>query len=558
MISMRLLFARSSAGKNGFWREFAAIAFLSILSAVAFTWPTLKDPFNTVPFDLVDPIYFIWTLSWPAYAIKNQVPDFWTTNAFGGEPDSLAYTDALVGYLPFGFFGDGLSDAIFRYNIIYVFTFALAFGSGYALARMLGSGAPGALVVAAAFAYAPWRLMQGNHINVLSSGGIALSLGLLISGHGWSLNNGWEVRKRKPRRVFFGWLLAAWQLSLGFAIGIPYAYVLAVIGLVLLVSWIRRGHPRPNRALVIANSLGLIIFLGMAYVLSKPSFRVLENFPQNQRTMADVALFSPTWPSMFMAPSFNHWWGNTAMTTRENLSWANEQTVFPGAVLLVLALLGLFSSAWTRKRRVMLAGGTLAAVLITLGTGGPRAGRLFYEPLFNYAPGWDAMRTPGRVIMWVTLGLSLLAAGYLTQLSGATTEQPKWTASARRRWLPLLLAPALLVAIEGYGQLPNPRVPRAPLALADLPQPILVLPNDPIADYLTMAWSVDGFPRIINGYTYFTPPLVEETREIAKEFPSPASKADFRSRGIKTVVVLQQAPLPPVVYDLRAAANPAP
>ncbi|MGL5828533.1 MAG: hypothetical protein ACRC0L_03065 [Angustibacter sp.] len=532
---------------RSFWREFGAISALSVLLSAVFTWPVLKNPRTTIPAELGDPVYFVWTLSWPWHAISSGEPSFWTTNTFGGQPDSLAYTDAVLGYLPFGMFGTGLSDAILRYNLVFVFAFALAFGGGYALARMLGSAVPGALIVGAAFAFAPWRLMQANHINVLSSGGMALSLGLLISGHGWSLNRGWELAKRRPSRVFWGWLLVAWQFSLGFAIGIPYAYVLASVGLLLALGWAYRRLPRPNRNLVIANAVGIALALGTVALLSRPYLRVVENFPQSQRSMADDAIFSPTWQSLFLAPQANHWWGNTALDVRENLSWANEQTVSPGVVLLLLAILGLVYSSWSRNRRILLGVGTLLVTLIAMGTGGPAQGRIFYEPLFRYAPGWDALRTSGRLSIWFTLGLSLLAAGYLTHLAESTGT---WVARARRAWLPMLVAPAVLVGVEGYGTLPAVPLPRSPLDLTGLEQPILLLPNDPISDYLMMAWSVDGFPTIINGFSSFTPPEVAETRVIAEDFPSSASIADFTARGIKTVVVLDGPSGRPEIYKL--------
>src|SRR5690606_42095640 len=89
---------------------------------------------------------------------------------------SYAFADTLLGYAPASLLGEGPADAILRYNILFVLAHALAFVGGYVLARQLGTGPIPALVLALAFAYAPWRMTQAGHLHVLSTGGIALSL----------------------------------------------------------------------------------------------------------------------------------------------------------------------------------------------------------------------------------------------------------------------------------------------------------------------------------------------------------------------------------------------
>ena len=77
--------------------------------------------------------------------------------------------------------------------------FALAFVGAYALVRQLGAGRIGAAVAGAAFAYAPWRLAQAGHLQVLSTGGIALALAMLARGHGWSLRHGYRPERHAAR-----------------------------------------------------------------------------------------------------------------------------------------------------------------------------------------------------------------------------------------------------------------------------------------------------------------------------------------------------------------------
>src|SRR5205814_2476208 len=60
-------------------------------------------------------------------------------------------------------------------------------------------------------------------------GGIALALFLLLRGY----------RRSSRVTVLGGWLVSAWQVSLGFTLGLQYCYLLAVIGLVAVVWWAR-------------------------------------------------------------------------------------------------------------------------------------------------------------------------------------------------------------------------------------------------------------------------------------------------------------------------------
>ena len=75
----------------------------------------------------------------------------------------------------------------------------------------------GAAVAGAAFAFAPFRLEQDGHMQVISSGGIPLAFALGLRGY----------RLRRPAWVIAGWAVAAWQLSVGLTLGLPLAYLLA-------------------------------------------------------------------------------------------------------------------------------------------------------------------------------------------------------------------------------------------------------------------------------------------------------------------------------------------
>ena len=78
-------------------------------------------------------------------------------------------------------------------------------------------------------------MTEAGHLHVISSGGIPLALFLLLRGY----------RRRSRGLVLAGWLVSAWQISLGFTLGLQYAYLLAVLALVALAYW-WRGRLRPS------------------------------------------------------------------------------------------------------------------------------------------------------------------------------------------------------------------------------------------------------------------------------------------------------------------------
>jgi hypothetical protein len=228
--------------------EYALAIYAGLLLAVALTWPTLRYPLHTLPEDLGDPARQAWQISWIGHILLSHPQQLWQSNAFYPQTDGFAFGDSLLGYGPVGMLGDGPLAATLRYNILFVLAHALLAIGGYALVRQLGAGRTGAALAAVAIAYAPWRLAQEGHLDIISAGGIPLALAMLARGHGWSLRRGLQPRERKAGWAAFGWLVAAWQVSLGFSLGLPFLGVLGLIVLLLLFGtpliWLRRRSRR--------------------------------------------------------------------------------------------------------------------------------------------------------------------------------------------------------------------------------------------------------------------------------------------------------------------------
>ena len=200
-------------------REVVLAALGALAISVVMNWPLPLHLFDTIPKDLGDPLPQAWQVAWGGHALATQPLDFFQSNQFWPERDSLAFGDALIGYAPAGLIGDGPDDAVARYNLLFLFAYALCFFGTYLLAREMGLGPGGAVVAGAAFAYAPFRMEQDGHMQVISSGGIPLALALAVRG----------IRLRRAWPLFGAWAVAAWQVSIGFAIGLPFAYLIALL-----------------------------------------------------------------------------------------------------------------------------------------------------------------------------------------------------------------------------------------------------------------------------------------------------------------------------------------
>ena len=163
-------------------REVLALAAGAIVLSVVMNWPLVLHLGDAVPKDLGDPLPQAWQVAWDGHALLHQPLHFFQANQFWPFHDTLAFSDALIGYAPAGLIGSGPHAAIVRYDLLFLFAYALAFAGAYLLARELGLGPAAALVAGAAFAFAPFRLEQDGHMQVISSGGIPLALALGVRG----------------------------------------------------------------------------------------------------------------------------------------------------------------------------------------------------------------------------------------------------------------------------------------------------------------------------------------------------------------------------------------
>ena len=515
-------------------RELLVLVASACVLAVVMQWPLILHLGSHVPRDIGDPLPQSWQVAWDGHALIHQPLRFFQSNQFWPFRDTLAFSDALIGYAPTGLIGSGPHAAVVRYDLLLISTYALAFIGTYLLARELGVGIAGAIVAGAAFAYAPFRLEQEGHMQVLSSGGIPLALALGLRGY----------RLRRPAWVVAGWLVAAWQLTLGFTLGIPLAYLIGILALIAVAVWLGRGRPALDRRLAVATARGAAIFAAVAVLLALPYLRVGDDHPQATREPGEVTGFSGPAKVFLVAPEENWVWGGATAGLRDDLLNVPEKTLFPGVLIVLLALGGLGASRYPRGLRFGLLAGIVGVSVLALGFQADQGLVWPYRWLYDFLPGWNAIRAPGRLVTFSSLGLALLAAiGAERAIRGITARRRGGARPALG--LGIAAALALAIAIEGMG-LPfnptdnraQPRVPPIPPSVADVPAPQLHLPAlRPEDNRRYLLWSTDGFPKIVNGRSSFNPPFTLDLIESVRGFPDAHSVKLLERLGVRTVVL---------------------
>jgi hypothetical protein len=523
--------ARPVSGGELTWREVAIAAAGACLLAIVMTWPLLIHLGNVVPRDIGDPLAEAWQPAWGGHALLHQPLHYFDANRFWPLKYSLAFGDALVGYAPTGIIGSGPHAAMVRYDALFIFAYALAFLGAYLLARELGLGPAGAAVAGAAFAFAPYRLEQDGHLQVISSGGVPLSLALAVRG----------IRLRKPWWLFTAWVVAAWQVSIGWVTGLPFAYGLAGIVLVGVVVWLVRGRPPVPRGMLIGGAAGALLFLAVTYWIAHPYLYIADHFPAAKRSPHEVAGFSGPLKVFLTAPEENFVWGHATAGFRNHLTTWQEKTLFPGAVILLLAVAGLWSSSLPKRWRIGIGVAAVAIMILELGFQEGQGLLWPYRVLYDVLPGWEGIRTPGRLATFSTLALALLAA------AGAESAM---RAVGRRRWpswSPIAVCGLLALAIVTEGRsLPfdpfdnqaMPEVPPSGPSTTDIPQPQLHLPALTAKENRAFQLeSTEGFPQIVNGRASTNPAVVLDLVKHMANFPDAATVRELQDYGVRTVVL---------------------
>jgi hypothetical protein len=310
--------------------------FLYLTVSVAVTWPLARGIARDVAWDLGDSILNIWILSWDVEQIRrllagdlSRLWNFFDAAIFHPAPLALAYSDHLMPQalqvLPVVLLTD---NAILGYNLLFLSTFVLSGLGMYLLVRELTGSGPAALVAGLIFAFAPYRVAQSSHVQILS----AQWMPFVFYGIVRYVRSGGSRRRALAGAAL---ALAAQGLSSGYHLFYftPFAAAFAISELGRQQLW---RQPRVWIALATAALCGALLvapFL-LPYAALRAQGLAARSLPEVSRFSADVYSYLTAFPDQRI-------WGSVLQAMPKP-----EGALFPGLVPLLLAAIGiLFGSS---------------------------------------------------------------------------------------------------------------------------------------------------------------------------------------------------------------------
>ena len=282
--------------------------------------------------------------------------------------------------------------------------------------------------------------------------------------------------------------------------------------------------------------IGIAIACVVRVYQARPYLQVAADYPNAKRTVKEVKNYSSGPAALVSASSENRVWGSVTAGARAHVHSKNENVFFPGGLILVLALVGLAAPLYTRRLRLGLAMGIVVVSVLALGMGLTGAGYP-YRLLYDFAPGWNGVRVPGRVFTLATLFYALFAG------AGVQLLAPQAGAWGKRRAVQL----AAGARRRGAGRSGSSAKARATSATRSsrsrrsaeigLPGPVMDLPTDGALDRIWQYFSTDGFYKIPLGNSTFDIPAIDDLRGGMNGFPDRVSVEKLRYYKISTVVL---------------------
>ena len=566
-----------------FFSPVVAAAAAYVLLTAALTWPLVLHPGSLVPNDLGDPLLNTWILAWDA-RVMPLTDRWWNAPQFYPAAGTMAFSEHLLGLTIFTtpvILVTG--NPLLAYNIAFLLSFVLSGLFAYFLAFTISRRHDCAFLAGLAFAFAPYRMAQLAHVQVLSSYWMPLALA--------GLHRYFDDHRTRWLVLF----AAAWFMQ-ALACGY-YLFYLSVL-IALWLAWFVSG-PGTWRSLVrLAVAWGIAALLLVPVVYGYWRFHHAYGL---RRGIDEIVSFSADVASVLKAPDNLRVWG-----------WLNvvdhpESQLFPGLTLIVLIVAGLVigwrraareevgrlkiarvfiliavlfcaiaaspfyfgpwkvdiggvrllsvgtphkplsvgvlflliaaamhpsvRTAW--RRRSTLAFYVLAAVAMWLLSLGP-APTLLNRPIIYKAPyawlmllpGVDGIRVPAR--FWMLAALCLSVAGGLA-IRQVTARWPRFA-----RALPLVAC--LGVLADSWPQMVRMERPPESRPVHTRAVARLELPAEPSHDSIALYRATEHRRPLLNGYSGYFAPHYARVQELLKEH-DPAVLTRLSSFGPIEVVV---------------------
>ena len=529
--------------------------------AIFMTWPVTPNIDHSLE-QWGDALLQTWTLDWDAHALISNPFDFANANAFYPYHNSLAFSETLIGQAilvaPVIWL---TNNPVLAYNLLLLSSFALCGWGMYLFARDLTNNRIAALGAGIIFGFFPHRFGQLSHLHLLTAQWMPFCLlflrRFLQSSPGMPLPTPANPDSEAIPSIFItraktlrlGWLnvslfgvFFSLELLSSTYLGL---FLAATVGLYLLYQlalWLwhnrefRREKPldwkkrlNPNK---ITRLCVVLLVVGLIVIPFYLPYLAVQQDLGFQRSASEVQSFSAQ-PFYYLdVPKENKLNQTLYRPLFTQAFWqgsaGGERGLYLGLGAMLLGLLGtILALRWPKKNREALFFVLLAVLAISFTFGpGWQTGRfgeipLPYALLYNYVPGFGAIRVPVRFIYVVALALAALAAYGLAWLQ----QRFRLTTIPKTSFLALGLV--LLLGGEYWSDvnlqtsdvLTRPK-PAVESWLDAHPSPALRVPlsGSDNSNLFLQYWTRGSWRPVMNGFSGFMPPAYDALKvAVARE-----------------------------------------
>jgi hypothetical protein len=298
-------------------------AFLIFLACtLVLTYPVAVELTSSLPHDPGDPVLETWFLWWSTHVLP-LTRAWWNSGFFYPTPDVMTFSENLLGLLPITAPIQFLTgNPVLAYNVAFLVSFPLSALGAYLLCVELTGRRDASLVAGLAFGFAPYRIDQLPHLQVLTAYWLPMALFAL---HRY-------LRDRRLRWLALFALLYVLQ-------GLSNGYLLLYIPVIVLLwtLWFARSW-RDVVAVGLAGAAALVV---LAPVLLKYN-SVHEQFGL-VRSIREIEFYSADLTAILAgAPRLTNWQPLRRFVRPEG-------QLFPGLTLIAILAVAMFVS-WRRAR----------------------------------------------------------------------------------------------------------------------------------------------------------------------------------------------------------------
>ena len=300
---------------------------------LAATWPVARALSRNVAWDLGDSVLNMWILSWDCEQLLRilhgevaRLATFFDANIFYPAPLTLAYSEHLLPQalqvLPLYAL---TRNPILCYNLLFLSTFVLSGWAMFLFVRQLTGNALAGFVAGLLFAFAPYRLPQSSHLQVLSSYWMPLTL--------YGIRKYFDGDGRLAPLLWAAVALALQSLSCGYYL-LYFAPFAALYALWEMASRGRWGDARVWLHFAAAGALAAVITapLLIPYARIRSGFDMKRSIYEVSRLSADVYSYATVYVGQPV-------WGKVMQAMPKA-----EGELFPGLVPVILAIIGLLAA----------------------------------------------------------------------------------------------------------------------------------------------------------------------------------------------------------------------